>query len=158
MSQRGWVGAALAVLTCTGLWVVSARADAPPGRFTDNGDGTVTDSQTTLVWQQTALPSAVNWSAAVQSCASNAAGLPGSGWRLPTVKELQSIVDRSRTSPAIDDTLFFGTNSDHFWSATCYAGGAVCPAGGSSAWFVFFNFGFTFYGDINSNNRVRCVR
>lgn len=155
MRQRGWVGAALAVV----LLVAGARADAPPGRFTDNGDGTVTDSRTTLVWQQTAWPSTVTWNAAVQNCASNAAGLPGSGWRLATAKELLSIVDRSRTDPAIDDTLFFGTNSNNFWSATCYAGGEVCPAAGSFAWYVhFYDGGGVNRDPVGTSYWVRCVR
>ena len=158
MSTRGWVGFAFAVAAGGGLVVGRARADAPAGRFTDNGDGTVTDHQTTLVWQQTAPPSPVFWSQAQQDCASNTAGLSGSGWRLPTIKELQTIVDRSKISPAIDDSFFFATDNDAFWSATCKAGGPVCPAGGSSAWGVYFGSGNVYDNDVSNNNRVRCVR
>lgn len=95
----------------------------------------------------------------MQDCASNVAGLPGSGWRLPAIKELQTIVDRSRANPAIDQTLFFGLNDDYFWSATCNASGSVCPAVGSSAWYVSFYQGVVDINDANNHlNRVRCVR
>jgi hypothetical protein len=61
------------------------------GRFTDNGDGTVTDACTGLMWQKTPDPALMTWQGALQLCA----GLVLAGhddWRLPNLHELQSIV------------------------------------------------------------------
>lgn len=74
--------------------------------FVDNGDGTVSDITTNLVWQQTpnsdGMPvcdAMMDYSQcpaedklAAAHCESNADGLPGTGWRLPTISELRSLV------------------------------------------------------------------
>lgn len=83
----------------------------------------------------------------------NAQGLCGhSDWRLPSRKELLSIVDSGRYDPSIDPDYFPNTPSSYFWSASPYANNS------NSAWDVRFN-----YGDSGSNNRsygrrVRAVR
>jgi hypothetical protein len=59
-------------------------------------------------------------------------GLP---WRVPNAKELHSLVDHSKQSPAIDTTVFPRTPSELFWTATAYA---WTPTGG---WAVDFNAG-----------------
>ena len=170
MKPRAWLAVILAVGTGGGLMNASARADAPAGRFVDNGDGTVTDQETKLVWQQTASLASVVWSQAVADCSSNVAGLPGSGWRLPNVKELATLVDRSREFPAIDEAYFFGAydpggTTDDFWSATCYQPGpgwAACPEQYSKAWTVEFRGGqiqsFNSAGNGTTVGRMRCVR
>ena len=74
--------------------------------FVDNGDGTITDSATGLMWQQEDGGNTHNWENALSYCE----GLTlanHSDWRLPNAKELHSIVDYNRTltvtdSPAID--------------------------------------------------------
>ena len=66
-------------------------------RFTDNKDGTITDSKTDLIWKKDAAPGTYFWDEAVKYCE----GL-GEGWRLPTIAELISIVDHSRHKFAID--------------------------------------------------------
>ena len=87
-------------------------------RFIINNDGTVTDTSTGLTWQQaTAGPMA--WEAAQKYCAK--LELAGGGWRLPTVQELQSIVDYTRQVPAIDTAAFPDTMSRYYWSCTTYA-------------------------------------
>jgi murein tripeptide amidase MpaA len=70
------------------------------------------------------------------------------------VKELQSIVDYGRYDPAIDTTVFPGTNPDGYWSSSTYAYGT------GSAWFVEFLYGFVYVGDNGkaSTYYVRCVR
>lgn len=72
--------------------------------FVDNGDGTVTDESTGLMWMQNDTGVAVKWEDALLA-AENATDDGYSDWRLPNVKELQSIVDYSGNFPAID-TLF----------------------------------------------------
>ncbi|MDP6494955.1 MAG: DUF1566 domain-containing protein [Dehalococcoidia bacterium] len=74
--------------------------------FVDNGDGTITDEATRLVWMQADSGTALNWQAALAYC-ENLDYAEYDDWRLPDAKELQSIVDYSRSpattrSPAID--------------------------------------------------------
>jgi hypothetical protein len=61
-------------------------------RFTDNGDGTVTDNETGLMWSKTAASEAIAWSDAIDAAlASTQAGY--SDWRVPNILEAQSIVN-----------------------------------------------------------------
>jgi hypothetical protein len=83
----------------------------------DNGDGTVTDTGTGLMWQQMSLNINLTWeSALLYGETLDLAGYDD--WRIPTQKELQSIVVYSRWNPAIDTTLFPGTASFYYWSST----------------------------------------
>ncbi|WP_424933830.1 DUF1566 domain-containing protein [Amaricoccus macauensis] len=90
--------------------------------FSDNGDGTVTDAATGLMWQQADDGTRREWSEALAYC--EALELGGhSDWRLPDSKALQSIVDYERTSiPAIDD--IFGVTQDSetldYWTSTTF--------------------------------------
>ena len=81
----------------------------------DNGDGTVTDTSTALMWQQdTAGPMA--WAEAVAYC--ERLVLAGyDDWRLPSLDELTSIVNSDYRDPAIDTAFFPDTKSDHYWSS-----------------------------------------
>lgn len=84
----------------------------------------------------------------------NAAGLCGasSGWRLPTRRELLSIVHLGTNSPAIDGNYFPNTQSNWYWTSDLYA---PDPA---FAWNVFFNFGYAVALDLDGNVHVRLVR
>lgn len=83
--------------------------------FADNGNGTVTDKATGLMWQQADSGYGMNWGAALAWVkAKNAAKYLGySDWRLPNAKELQSIVDYARspdtTSSAAINAVFIST-------------------------------------------------
>jgi hypothetical protein len=70
------------------------------------------------------------------------------------VKELQSIVDYGRYDPAIDTTVFPGTNvdPDGYWSSSTYAGDT------GSAWIVYFYDGYVGYRFKTGTRYVRCVR
>ena len=77
--------------------------------FVDNGDQTVTDNATGLMWMKDDSQTGMNWEASLAwAQTKNAANFLGhNDWRLPTTKELQSIVDYTRckdytNSPAID--------------------------------------------------------
>ncbi len=133
-----------------------ARGDAPPGRYTRSG-GTVVDSVTHLTWQQMVATSGGDdgagrstWANAKTSCASL-----GGGYRLPTAKELLTLVDFSKVNPAIDTSSdgFPGTPSEPFWTATPLAGSPP-----TSAWFISFDDGYAGNGDMTQPSRVRCVR
>ena len=85
----------------------------------------------------------------------NAAGLCGyHDWRLPTAVELQGLVDYSigYPGPTIDTNFFPDTQQNVYWSSSAVAG----PP--DYAWYVYFDYGFTFWGDKNDGSQVRLVR
>ena len=115
----------------------------------DNSDGTVTDRATGLVWSKGDSGQGLNWQAALAWVQKkNAENFLGhADWRLPSVKELQSIVDYTRSpdttrSPAIDPVFNCttitneGGKADYpcYWSATTHAG----FRGGAAAMYVAF--------------------
>ena len=77
-------------LDCGGPCATSCPMCSGP-LWIDNGNGTVTDDCTDLVWQNSAL-TAMGWYEADTYCSANTPNLPGSGWRLPTISELRSLV------------------------------------------------------------------
>lgn len=91
--------------------------------FADNGDGTVTDTATGLMWQQTDDGTRREWAEALAYC--EALDLAGhDDWTLPNSKELQSIVDYDRTGyPAINQD-YFGITQDgetlDYWTSTTF--------------------------------------
>ena len=84
--------------------------------YQNNGNGTVTDTTTGLIWQQdTARDSQNNydtmtWKEALAYCEALILG-GNTDWRLPTIKELGSLVDLSRYNPSINTTYFPNTVS-----------------------------------------------
>lgn len=135
--------------TCRGQF-----ADWPPAysasAFTVNGNGTVTDSRSGLVWQQAIDGETYFFPEAKTVCAG--LSLDGTGWRVPTKAELESIVDRGRYNPAIDPTAFPGTPSASFWSSSPH------PALPGAAYYVSFTGGNTDRADTFVEGHVRCVR
>jgi hypothetical protein len=126
------------------------------GRFVDNGDGTVTDNCTGLMWQKASpdlngdgaidQSDQVNWQAALQYCDNlKLGGPPGSeygDWRLPNVHELQSIIDYGRSLPAVDPgfQIAFAGKDPYFWTST------------TDDWFPSNAFTVRFdYGEVNIN-------
>lgn len=112
------------------------------------------DNHTNLIWSletQTAV-----WATATTTLpnAANTAGRCGfnSGWRLPTRRELLSIVHNGVASPAIDIAYFPGTTATLYWSNDTYA---PDPA---YAWPVFFLDGSTFAYNLSNSYSVRLVR
>lgn len=82
----------------------------PPQPFEIDG-GVVRDRRTGLAWErEPAVIDVLDWDAdpiiqpAIDYCAS--LSLDGGGWRLPTVKELPTIVDEKTVQPVIDETVF----------------------------------------------------
>ncbi len=137
----------------------------PVAAFVDNGDGTVSDSVTGLMWMKCsrgqsgancAVGSATefSWAGALgQAVAANEANESGyNDWRLPGAKELESLIDATRSGPAIDTVLFPNTSPDQYWSSTTH------PFSPVIAWLVFFLDGeISGSGKIDAN-QVRLVR
>jgi len=120
----------------------------PTPRFEDNGDGTVTDYLTGLVWLKNAnCAGAMTWNDALTYCNNLASGTCGltdgsaaGEWRLPNRKELLSLVDYSRYNPALPQGhLFDNVQSGSYWSATTYAGYM------NNAWLVYMGYGHDVY-------------
>jgi hypothetical protein len=119
--------------------------------FIDNGNGTITDTGTGLMWQKATAPGTYTWEQALTYCENLILG-GHSDWRLPNRNELQSIVDYSRYNPAIDTTFFPGTVASFYWSSTTFANLTT------SAWFVDFYFGFVGSYYKSDYGYVRAVR
>lgn len=128
----------------------AVSADGGSGRFTDHGDGTVSDDVSGLVWQQGFSPSNQSQADSIAYCLGLA--LPGSGWRLPTSDELLSIVDLTVTAPTIDGRYFPGTPSVYFWSSSPVVGSP------SNGWAVLFLYGWAAGIDQLILAPARCVR
>ena len=128
-----------------------------PFRYINNGDGTITDGITGLMWARDGnglgcnsgigleWPDAIDWAEALTF-----AGY--SDWRLPNRRELESILDFGRRAPAIEPTIFPNTTNDRYWTATIDAGD---PA---FAWFVDFDDGKVSTSQWVDSCRVRAVR
>ena len=146
----------LAIIAVFGL-PTSADAYAPAGQYvvtaSGTGNGTVYDTKSKLTWQQTVSLTRYAWSDAKTYCAGVGVSLGGTGWRLPTIKELVSIMDHSQQfGPMIDGISFPGTPTAWFyWSSSLVAQSSV-------AWDANFNQGYTYSDGVSNTGYVRCVR
>lgn len=129
------------------LYVRYVRGNSAYGtnHFVNNGDGTVTDLATGLMWSQSDSGTGYDWPGALAWVqAKDAANYLGySDWRLPNIKELVSIVDYTRSpnttaTPAIDTNYFVSTaitneagqtDYPYFWSSTILLDGGPTPSG-----------------------------
>jgi hypothetical protein len=131
-------------------------------RFTDNGNGTVTDNLTGLIWLKNAnCVGAQTWEWALLVSSGVCDGVCGltdgsslGDWRLPNVKELTSLIDYDYVDPAIHMSSIYFSNvqSAPYWSSTTYAVGTVF------AWFVDMSNGFVFSDSKSYNGYVWPVR
>jgi hypothetical protein len=146
--RRAPVAAVGALALVALAWTSPSRASAPAGRYTATA-GQVTDARTGLTWQQTASSS--NGGDAAAYCA--ALDLNGTGWRLPTIKELLTIVDDTRAKPAIDPIFACGPNEVDISSTVL----ARLAQYGSAYYMVLFSDGHSMYGN-GPGTSTRCVR
>jgi len=138
--------------------------------FTVNGDGTVTDNRTCLIWLQDAScadlagtdgDGKANWDTAktaASSLANGTCGLTDSSnagdWHLPTIQELGSLVHYGYSSPAIsnatgdakwatDGVAFSGVQANYYWSSS------ISVNDTANAWYVSLNDGI-----VSSTNKT----
>jgi hypothetical protein len=123
--------------------VHNAASVCPPTRFQVQADQ-VHDSATGLTWQQ-AVEQNLTWDAAMKACPD--------GWRLPSLVELQTIVDETVQNPAIDGA-FMNTPAlnGFFWTSSPYVGDRTY------AWYVTFIHGHSDIQSVDIPSYVRCVR
>ena len=115
-----------------------------------NGDGTVSDTKTGLMWQQSESE-VMDWTAALSYC-ENLQLANHNDWRLPNRNELQSLVDYSVYNPSIDTIAFPGATSSSYWSSTTRADNS------GYAWDVHFYDGHIHGSDKTNSCYVRAVR
>jgi hypothetical protein len=128
-----------------------------PSSYTDLGDGTVKDNVTGLIWQQAvAATQAYTWTDAQTYCQNLT--LAGRVWHLPTRIELLSIVDFTRTSPAIDTTAFPNTPGGKYtWTASPWVVSQIATKPQLS-WIVNFYEGLTSNAGTRTDTEyARCV-
>jgi hypothetical protein len=144
------------------------RCRVGTGRFIDNGDGTITDTQTGLMWEtksgcpnvrcvddrytwDDAMGNWLDWlNGRLISSASDGGFAGYSDWRLPTLAELRTVDTRSG-SPTIDP-IFGSTAAAFYWSASTGATGELGVG-------VIFNLnGGVFFDRTTAFHHVRAVR
>ena len=144
----------------------SIPASTPDSQLQDNGDGTITDRKTGLIWKQclegqsgsdcaSGGVETFTWQQALQRAqtVNSSGGFAGfSDWRVPTIKELSSLVEHQCVGPAINLTRFPNASNHWLWSSSAVAGSAF------HAWGVNFGNGST-NGILKSDSyQLRLVR
>jgi hypothetical protein len=112
----------------------------------------VTDNKRGLIWQddERAKTTQLTWQEAMDYCESLDHAGYSTGWRLPTITELESIADQSKYTSIKD--IFANTYSFYYWSATTYVFDS------DYAWIVSFNGGDSYDYSKSNSYYVRCVR
>lgn len=145
---------------CMTLWLAQSSVCAAE-RFSYSADGSeVTDNRTGLVWRR--CSEGQSWSGS--NCTGSAStythegalqrAQTQSGWRLPNVKELSSLVDDTRINPAINTVAFPNTPHSWFWTSSPFVGDS------NYAWLVIFYDGsvYVYVRDYDYGFYVRLVR
>lgn len=133
-------------------YVRAVRGRQANNSFVDNGNGTVTDTSTSLMWQKATAPGEYTWIEALSYCESLTIA-EYSDWRLPTIKELRSIVEYDAYDPAIDTRYFPDTLPFYYWSSTTNVHSA------SRKWYIHFSYGYgSYYFNESGSYYVRAVR
>jgi hypothetical protein len=116
---------------------VAAESNLPMTRFQDNGDGTVTDVDSKLMWMRcpsgqrwvntrcTGQAATYNWVDAVRQAnqiSSNGEAF-FNDWRVPALRDLATITDRGCKNPRTNLVVFPGTPATAFWTSTPRPGG-----------------------------------
>ena len=126
----------------------------PSPRFNDNGNGTITDRLTGLMWERVPASPAVDWYSAISYCENLTLG-GHSDWRLPNVSELKSLVnyEQENSDYWLNNTQGFENIAhNYYFTASTQTGTS------SSVWLVYMSTGLVLPGTKGSNNYVLAVR
>ena len=125
----------------------------PSPRFIDNGDETVTDKLTGLMWTKDANLSGhtMSWQQALDYVKTlNIGG--HTDWRPPNINELDSLIDYSQYDPALPlGHPFTDVQSNAYWSSTTEASDP------DYAWIVYMDYGDVYYSNKSNYYCVWCV-
>ena len=141
-------------------------ASTSDSQLQDNGDGTVTDRKTGLIWKQcvegqsgsdcaSGSAETFTWPQALQRAqtVNSSGGFAGfSDWRVPNIKELSSLIEPLCIGSTINRTRFPNTVRGEVWSASGLAGHNFY------AWYVYFNHGYTSIASKANHYQLRLVR
>ncbi len=136
----------LAIVLAVVAWSAQAACPVTLGRFVANG-AEVADTQTRLIWARCSLGQTWNGAGCVGTPTvvyheqAMALAQAASGWRLPNVKELASIVDRRCASPAIDSVAFPDTPFSKIYYYSGFWSSTIDLSHIDKAYFVSFNDG-----------------
>lgn len=139
------------IISCAVCFLAVFLSTDVNAALVDNGDGTVTNDVTGLMWQQKDDNTPRTWDAAVAYCEALSLSTY-TDWRIPTLRELRTLVDKSKYNPSIDSTFFPKTNSSAYWTSDTPGGNKL------------FRWNVEFYGgddkatDKSEYNYSRCVR
>jgi len=170
--MQGLSVALLLVVSTAVEAVQSCRAEipttTPSSAFSVNNDGTVLHLKTGRVWkvcsegqvwqagqcQGSATTHAWDNALQIPQALNSGGGYAGfSDWRLPNIKELASLVERSCFTPAINETVFPATVLNRYWTAS--------PGDTQNlydSWGVHFDYGESGFSGRSSSHQVRLVR
>ena len=119
----------------------------------DHGNGTVSDHSTGLMWQQSGPDQKMTWEEALEYCETHS--MEGyDDWRLPNVKELQSISSFLFVQPAVESSIFPDMESEAYWASTTM----LEPENSSKAWMTDFRFGIVSYKEKTEYHYVMAAR
>jgi hypothetical protein len=135
-------------------------------RFTDNGDGTITDKEnkTLIVKDPSKIPGfdkTLTFKEAKEVCESLSYAGYNNGWRMPTLKEEQSIRDYAKYDPAWNTDVFGGKHDNWYWTSTPCAWNTDEEKRSlteGSAWCVGSSYGNVGYDGKDLHRYVRPVR
>jgi hypothetical protein len=139
------------------------RGVGPSGsRFNDNGDGTITDNLTGLMWVKDpselygpwgspGMPNTMSWYDAINNC-ENLEHAGYTDWRLPNIRELESLINFGTYGNVIDGMYFPNAQSSGYWSST------LLEPYDYYGWFIYFYDGMRGVEDRNYYEYVRPVR
>lgn len=104
---------------------------APDSRYTDNGNGTVTDNQTALMWKQCSegqteascngAVQRMTWPEAL-AVSEQASFADYEDWRLPKVDELKGLIESACSNPSVNQRYFANTYAGGYWTSSKFEG------------------------------------
>jgi len=148
-----------------GVSLPTPRFQIPSGLHL-RGQGVVIDHLTELIWQYDPVdsvpqPLELSWNGAIDYCNTLDLG-DYTDWRLPNLRELQSLINYKYFFPAISNAAgtgkgvgndpFYAFQSSSYWSATTHADFS------NAAWCIEFFEGHTDTSNKTDSKYVRCVR